>query len=88
MFRFPAGVAGELYDVPDHAGVEYAGALGDEHLAVRVFVELDPDFSAPVGAAFGPAVLEVVEADDFAAFEWECHGFEFYVLDFQCQVWL
>lgn len=68
FFRLPAKLSALLDDVFDHVWTENAGALGDDHLAVWVFVELDAHFYSAFGAAFCPAVEEVTEANDFAAF--------------------
>lgn len=72
-FRFPAHGAAFIDDGFHHVRAENAGALGDDHLAVWFFVELDADFGEPVGAAFCPAVLKIVETEDFAFFQGESH---------------
>ena len=71
---FPAHFPAIFDDDLDHVRAEYAGALGDDHLAVRIFVEFDTNFGKAIGAAFCPTVLEIVETENFAFLEREGHG--------------
>ena len=76
FLRFPADFSTVFDDVLYHVGAEHARALGDDHLAVGKFVEFYFDFDSPISAAFGPAILEVVETEYFAFLEGESHVHE------------
>ncbi len=75
-FWRPAVVTAVFDDVFYHVGAEHARALGDDHLTVGKFVEFYFDFDSPISAAFGPAILEVVETEYFAFLEGESHVHE------------
>ena len=70
-FWRPADFPSVFNDVFDHVGTEHAGALGNNHLTVWLFIEFDSDFDTVIGAAFGPAVLEIVETVHFAFLDGE-----------------
>jgi hypothetical protein len=70
----PAQFTAFFNDDFDHVRAKNTGALGDDHLAMRVFVEFNADFDELIGATFAPTILNIVETDHFAFFEWEGHA--------------
>ena len=73
VLRLPAHLTAGFDDVFNHVGAEHARALGNNHLAVRVFVELDSDFYTAFCTTLCPTVLEIVETDNLTAFHGKSH---------------
>ncbi len=66
-------VEAKVDDRDDPFEVEEFRDLGDEDLATFDFIEGNADFGAFGGGIGAPAVLDVVEGDDFTAFSWKIH---------------
>ena len=75
-FWCPAVITAVFDNVLYHVGAEHARALGNEHLTVGKLVEFYFDFDSSISAAFGPAVLKIVETEYFAFLEGESHAHE------------
>ena len=74
MLWRPTSFTTELDDVLNHVRAKDPRALSNDHLAIRVFIELDSYLHTTFRATLGPTVLEVVETNHLAAFDGKSHG--------------
>lgn len=68
---FPAVLKAEVDDIGNPSQVEEFRYLGDEHLGARCLTSFDADLGALRCGVGDPAVLDVIEADNFGAFAWD-----------------